>query len=335
MTTQVRKVLVTDYTWPSLDIEREVLREVEAEVVTPSPSSGDSLASLARDADAIMTCFAPVTRELLSEAPKCLVVARYGIGVDNIDVDACTELGILVTNVPDYCVDEVSDHVMAMLLAWNRRLAHFDAQVKKGQWDKTDLNVPVVRLRGRKLGIVGFGKIGKAVCQKAKAFGLEVLAFDPYVSAETATALGARLVDLPRLLQESDFVTLHTPLTSETRHIIGEKQLMRMKPSAFLINAARGPLVDEKALYRALTQGWIAGAGLDVLEEAPPPPDYPLLQLDNVIITPHVAFFSQQSLQELERRSAAEVARVLRGEMPENVVNKQALGKARAKLKRM
>ncbi len=335
MTTQARKVLVTDYTWPSLDIEREVLREVEAEVVTPSPGSGDSLLSLARDADAIMTCFAPVTRELLNEASKCLVVARYGIGVDNIDVDACTELGILVTNVPDYCVDEVSDHVMAMLLAWNRRLAHFDAQVKKGQWDKTDLTVPVMRLRGRKLGIVGFGKIGKAVCQKAKAFGLEVLAFDPYVSSETATALGARLVDLPRLLQESDFVTLHTPLTPETRHIIGEKQLMRMKPSAFLINAARGPLVDDKALYRALTQGWIAGAGLDVLEEAPPPPDYPLLQLDNVIITPHVAFFSQQSLQELERRSAAEVARVLRGEMPENVVNKQVLGKARAKLKRM
>ena len=319
------KVLVTDYVWPSVEPERAVLAQIGAELVVAPDGSENTLAGLAGDVDGILTCFAQVTENVLRAAGKCVVVGRYGVGVDNIAVETATELGMAVTYVPDYCVEEVSDHVMGLLLTWNRRVAYFDRLVKTSGWGSLSLTMPIMRLRGKKLGIVGFGRIGQAVCRKALAFGFEVLASDPFVPAETAAQLGGKMVDMPTLLKESDFVTLHSPLIPETRSMIGAEELRLMKPNAFLINCARGPLIDEDALYEALTNDRIGGAGLDVLVDAHPAPDHPLLGLENAIITPHVAFFSEEAVLELEERAAGEVAAVLQGRMPENLVNRDVL----------
>jgi D-3-phosphoglycerate dehydrogenase len=319
------KVLVTDYVWPSVEPERAVLARVGAELVVAPDGSEATLVSMAPDVDGILACFAQVTDQVIRAAEKCVVIGRYGVGVDNIAVDTATELGIAVTYVPDYCVEEVSDHVLALLLAWNRRIALFDQSVKTTGWGSVALDMPMLRLRGKKLGVIGFGRIGQAVCRKALAFGFEVLATDPYVSADAVAQHGGKMVQMPTLLRESDFITLHPPLTPETRHLIGKTEIDLMKPTAYLINCARGPLIDEAALYEALQHKRIAGAGLDVLAEAHPAPDYPLLTLDNVIITPHVAFFSQEAVLELEERAAAEVTAVLQGRMPDNLVNQDVL----------
>ena len=327
-----KKVLVTDFVWPSVEPERAVLAKADADLIVAPDSDEDTLVALARDVDGILTCFAQVTDKVLRAADRCVVVGRFGVGVDNIAVETATELGIAVTYVPDYCVDEVSDHVMALLLTWNRRIALFDRSVKSAGWDSLPLTMRMMRLRGKKLGIIGFGRIGRQVCSKAQAFGFEVLAQDPYVSCDVATQHGAKMVDLSTLLQESDFVTVHSPLIPETRNLIGAAELGMMKPTAFLINAARGPLIDEEALCDALTTGGIAGAGLDVLVDSSPPTDHPLFKLANVLVTPHVAFFSQEAVLELEERGAGEVAKVLQGQMPDNLVNPEVLSRSRAGL---
>ena len=260
-----KKVLVTDYVWPSLEPERAVLVKADAELVVAPNDDEDTLVELVRDVDGILVCFAQVTENVVRAAERCVVVGRYGVGVDNIAVDTATELGIAVTWVPDYCVDEVSDHVMGLLLSWNRRVALFDRSVKTTGWGSVALNMRIMRLRGKKLGVVGFGRIGRAVCARAQAFGFDVVAHDPYVSGEEMAQHGARPADLEELLRESDFVTLHPPLTPGTRNMIGGEQLALMKPEAFLINCARGQLIDEVALYEALKSGEIAGAGLDVM----------------------------------------------------------------------
>ncbi len=319
------KVLITDYVWPSTDPERAVLEAGGAEVVVAPDSNEETLAGLARDADAIMTCFAQVTENVVRAAERCKVIGRFGVGVDNIAVSTATELGIAVTYVPDYCVDEVSDHVMALLHAWNRRIVLFDRSVKERGWGSQPLTMRMMRLRGKTIGIVGFGRIGQAVAAKARAFGMNVLASDPFIDSSAVESFGGSLVELDQLLGESDFVSLHTPLSDETRNMIGRDQLAAMRQEAFLINAARGPLIDEEALYNALANGVIAGAGLDVMVDNVPSQEHPLLVLENVIITPHVAFFSQESTLELEQRAAAEVVKVMHGEMPDNLVNSVVL----------
>ncbi|HJO83390.1 MAG: C-terminal binding protein [SAR202 cluster bacterium] len=320
------KVLITDHAWPTTEPEQAVLRdEVGAESIVAPDASEETLVSLATDVDAIMTCFAQVTPAVLQAATKCVAVGRFGVGFDNIAVDTATELGMAVTYVPDYCVDEVSDHVMALLLTWNRRVALLDNSVKTTGWGSVPLTMRIMRLRGKTLGIIGFGRIGKSVCEKARAFGLDILVSDPYVSAEIVAERGARMVDMDTLLSESEFVSLHSPLTDETHNLISSRELELMKSDAFLVNCARGPLIDESALYDGLTSGQIAGAGLDVMVDAVPPPGTPLLGLDNIIITPHTAFFSQEATLELEQRAAREVCRVLKGEMPENLVNPDVL----------
>ena len=321
-----KKVLVTDYVWPSVDPEREILKAVDAELMVAPDSKEDTLSSMAKDADGILFCFAEVTSNVLRAAEKCVVASRYGVGVNNIDLDAATSLGIAVTYVPDYCVSEVSDHVFALLFAWNRRVVLFDKATKTKGWGSAGLGMRIMRLEGKKLGIIGFGRIGQAVAAKAQVFGLEVLAYDPYLSSTAASELGAKLVDIGELLSSCEFITLHSPLTHETTNLIGSKELGLMKSDAFLINAARGPLIDEDALFEALTSGQIAGAGLDVLVDIHPELNHQLIQLENVIVTPHTAFYSQESTLELERRAAGEVARVFRGIMPENLVNREVLG---------
>ena len=319
------KVLVTDYVWPSVEPERAVLAKIGAELVVAPNGEEETLVGLAKDVDGILTCFAQVTDKVVRAAEKCIVIGRYGVGVDNIAVDTATELGMAVTYVPDYCIDEVSDHVMGLLLDWNRRISLFDSSVKGAGWGSVPLTMRIMRLRGKKLGIVGFGRIGRAVCAKALAFGFEVLEYDPFVSSEQAAEAGARSVDLETLLREADFVTLHSPLTPETENLIGAPEFALMKEDSFLINCARGPLIDEYALYEALSSGRIGGAGLDVLVDAHPSPDNELLKLDNVVVTPHVAFFSQEAVLELEERAAGEVASVLLGQMPDNLVNTAVL----------
>ena len=319
------KVLITDHVWPTTDPEREILESAGAEVIVAPDGEEETLISLAKDVDAIMTCFAHVTEKVVRSAKKCVVIGRFGVGVDNIAVDTATELGIAVTYVPDYCIDEVSDHVIAMLHTWNRKIAIFDQSVKKDGWGHLGLNMRIMRLRGKTIGIVGFGRIGQAVADKASAFGLNILASDPVVDEATVRAHGGVLTGLEELLKNSDFVTLHAPLIPATEKMISEKELGLMKPDSFLINAARGPLIDEDALYTALQTGVIGGAGLDVMVENVPNKNHPLLSLDNIIITPHTAFFSQESTLELERRAAQEVVRAYKGEMPDNLVNKTVL----------
>ncbi len=326
-----RKILVTDYVWPSTAPEREVLARVGAEIIEAPDGSEATLTRLAEGVDGIMTCFAQVTPAVVRAARNCVVISRYGVGVDNIAVDVATGEGIAVTYVPDYCVDEVSDHVMALLLTWNRQVRFYDDAAKRGNWGGSVSPVPLTRLRGQTLGVIGLGRIGRAVARKGRAFGLEIIAHDPYLSGAAAPD-GVELADLPALLARSDYVTVHTPLNPQTRGLLGAEQFALMKPNAYVINCARGPIIDEAALYTALRDGLIAGAGLDVMEEASPSAGNPMFALDNVLVTPHVAFLSQQSVRELEVRTAQATADVLEGRMPEFLVNPEVLPHARVRL---
>ena len=322
------KALITDYTWPSIDPEEKILEAAGVEVVAAPDSSEETLRSLAVDVDAIMFCFAQVPGSVLRAAGKCVVASRFGIGVDNIDQEACTELGIIVTNVPDYSLEEVADHVMANILAFNRHLIPLNESVRATGWGTAGLPMHSRRLSTTTIGIVGMGRIGRTLATRAIAFGMRVLASDPLLTEENRPD-GVGIATFERLLAESDFVSLHTPLIPETTGLIDRDALAAMKPTAFLVNAARGPLIDDEALVEALQSGEIAGAALDVTPVEPLPRDHPLTTMDNVILTPHTAFHSLESLNELEVRTAREVVRVLNGEMPENVVNPAVLGKSR------
>ena len=323
------KVLITDYTWPNIDAEMAVLKAAGIEPIVAPDSSVETLTRLAADVDAIMFCFAKVPAEVLKNAPNCKVASRYGIGVDNLDIATCTELGIVVTNIPDYCIDEVADHVMAMALAFNRKIVKHSDMVKSSGWGSVALTDTMHRLRDKTMGIAGMGRIGSAVADRAHAFGMTVLAADPFVKQSDAPD-GVQMTSLESMLTDSDFVTLHAPHIPETTGMISTAQFKMMKNDSFIINAARGPLIDETALIAAIRAGEIGGAGLDVLEETAPPDDHPLYAFDNVLITPHTAFFSQASTIELEERTAREVVRVLNGQMPEVVINPDVLGKSRA-----
>jgi len=323
------KVLITDYVWPSTDPEREVLEAAGIELVIAPDTSESTLADLARDVDAIMFCFAQVTSKVLEAATNCKIAARYGIGVDNVDIAKATELGIVVTNVPDYCMDEVTDHALGMILALNRRLVPHNRTVVAGGWNDVALDQPMHRTRGATLGIVGFGRIGRALADKAVGFGMNILAYDPMIEIGTKVD-GTDAVSLDDLLAGSDFVSLHVPLIPATENMIGAPELAKMKPGSIIVNCARGGLIDEDALAASLASGHTAGAGLDVVEPTPPDPAGALLQQENVIITPHTAFFSQASTLELEQRTAQEVVRVLAGEPPENLINPYVLGNARS-----
>ena len=325
----MKKALITDYVWPDIETESAVLRAAGVEPFAAPDASEETLAGLAADADVILFCFARVTGKVLRSATKCVAACRYGIGVDNIDIAAATASGIVVTNVPDYCMDEVGDHALGMILALNRRFVPHDRAVKAGGWSAVALDRPMHRTRGATLGIVGLGRIGRSVATKAKAFGMELLACDPLLPPGP-TVDGVEIASLEEVLARSEFVTVHVPLTPDTEGMFGARELAMMKRGSIIVNCARGGIIDEEALAGALASGHLAGAGLDVLGTAPPAPDHPLLGLENVIVTPHTAFFSQASTLELERRTAEEAVRVLNGGMPEHLVNPEVLGRARS-----
>jgi D-3-phosphoglycerate dehydrogenase len=314
-------VLLTDYAWTDTAIERSVLAEAGAELRVAERYDAAALAEAARDADAIMTCWAKVPESVLAAAPRCRIVARMGIGLDNIDVAAATRRGIVVTNVPDYCLAEVAEHTIALLLALARNVAWHHLATKQGCYDLRS-GPSLRRVAGRTLGIVGCGNIGRRVATLARGLGLAVLATGRNPSRLPPTVAWRTLEDL---LAESDFVSLHLPLARETAGIVGAEALARMKPTAFLINTARAGLVDHEALGAALAEGRLAGAALDV--QAPEPPDLSKPPLDDprVIVTPHAAFASVESVEELRRRAARQVADCLAGRRPENIVNPEAL----------
>ena len=320
----LRKVLVTDYTWASTEPEAEVLAAADAELVIAETGEESELVELARDADAILTCFAKVTPAVVSAGERLEVVGRYGIGVDNIAVDEATRRGIPVTNVPAYCLDEVAEHALAMILAFARSLHLYNPAVRSGDWNLAR-GAPMHRVAGRTLGIVGYGKIGQTLGRKAQGLGLRILAYAPSRPDDEVRATGAEPVSLDELAREADFVSVHLPLTDETRGLVGERFLRSMKPTAFVVNTARGGIVDQDALLRALEENRIGGAGIDVFEPERLPDDHALLAQENLIATPHVAFYSEESVHDLELLAAENVAAILTGRRPRWIVNPEVL----------
>jgi D-3-phosphoglycerate dehydrogenase len=307
-------IAVTDSPFPSLDPAKAALARVDPELRMAKSASADDILAVARDADAILVTYARLPGDLLRQLTRCKAIGRFGLGVDNIDIPAAAELGITVTYVPDYCMHEVSDHAMALLLALARKIPLSNKLVQAGRWDMPAV-VPIHRLAGRVLGLVGFGNIPRALAPKAKAFGLRVVTHDPYASQQ-ALAAGVESVSFDRLLEISDFVSIHAPLMPATRGLFNAEVFRKMKTGALLINTARGPLVDEDALVSALESGRLGGAALDVVAVEPLPKDSRLIGRDNVILTPHTAFYSVEALNELQKKCAADVARVLSGEKP-------------------
>jgi D-3-phosphoglycerate dehydrogenase / 2-oxoglutarate reductase len=317
-------VAVTDYVFPSLDPERAVLEPLGVELRPQQCRSEEEIITLAQDAEGILNCYAKMTAPVIEKLKRCKIIARYGIGVDNVDLAAASKAKILVTNVPDYCIDEVSDHALALLLALARRIAVADAAVKAGAWDVV-AHAGIRRLRGQTLGLLGFGKIAKALASKVRPLGMKVLVYDPYVDPALIAQHGAEGVSLDRLLAEADAVSVHVPLSAETTNLIGRRELALMKSAAFIINTSRGGIVDEHGLAAALKEGQLGGAALDVLSIEPPPADHPLRQAPNLILTPHLAFYSRESVIELQTKAAEEVARALKGEPPRSPVNPEVL----------
>jgi D-3-phosphoglycerate dehydrogenase len=314
---------VSDSVFPNLDPAREVLARIGAELHLAKEPTPESILGVARNADALLATYAKITADMIPEMKKCRIISRFGIGVDNVDIPAASKAGIVVTRVPDYCIDEVSDHTLALLLALGRKIPSSNARTHAGRWEMPAV-VPIHRLRGSILGLVGFGRIPQLVAPKAQAFGIKVVAYDPYIERDAFTRARVEKVEFDELLKVSDYISIHSPLVPETRHLFNADVFRRMKPTAYLVNTARGPIIDENALAQALDAKQLAGAGLDVLSQEPPNGS-PLFGRDNVILTPHTSFYSVESLVDLQVKAAEEIVRVFNGEMPRNPVNPEAL----------
>ena len=324
------KVVLTDYVSESLDVEKELLEGL-AELVPLQTKKSEEFLPHAQDCDALLNTYAgPITADVMARMPKCKIVARYGIGVDTIDIDAATEAGIIVTNNPTYCIAEVAEHTLALLLACARKVTLYDRLVRNGRWEAPP-GKPMFRLAGSTLGVVGFGNIGRQVATRALGFGMRILFADPLVQ-QGQFGIPATKMELAGLLQQSDFVSMHPLLMPQTRKMINDEALSRMKPNAFLINCSRGPIVDTDALVRALDAKTIAGCALDTTDPEPLPQSHPLRGRDNVIISPHVAWYSEQALVGLQAGAPNQVRRVLMREWPMHVVNPAVKGKNRAGL---
>jgi D-3-phosphoglycerate dehydrogenase len=320
------RVAITDCDHGSIEEEKEEFARIGAELVLEQVHEEGDLIRLCREADDFITQYAVFSRKVLENLPKCKVISRYGVGVDSVDLRAATDLGIIVTNVPDYCMDEVADQTVSMLLALIRKTVFFDKQVKAGLWDFRT-GVPMHRIRGKTLGLIGCGKIGLEVARRISGFGVRVIAFDPYIAKAPG---GIELKDYDSVLKDSDFISIHCPLNQSTRHLVGDREFRKMEKRPIVINTSRGPIVDEEALIRALELDLISGVGLDVLEKEPPGSDHPLLSRNNVVLSPHISFYSVESISELKRRTAKNVVDALTAKWPASVVNSDVRGKTRA-----
>jgi D-3-phosphoglycerate dehydrogenase / 2-oxoglutarate reductase len=319
-------VAVSDSVFPNLDLARGVVSRVGAVLRLAEQPTASGILEAARDADALLVTYAKITADMIGQMKRCRIISRFGIGVDNVDIPAATAAGIVVTKVPDYCIDEVSDHAMALLLSLVRKIPASSARAHAGRWEMPAV-VPIHRIRGTVLGLVGFGRIPQLVAPKAKAFGMRVVTFDPYVPQTVLDQAGVQRVEFGDLVRTSDYISIHTPLLPETRHMFNDEVFAQMKPNALLVNTSRGPVIDESALARALDAGKLSGAALDVLEQEPPTSS-PLFGRDNVILTPHTSFYSVEALEELQTKAAEEVVRVLSGEAARNPVNPEVSPRA-------
>lgn len=323
------KVVITDYDYGDVNVERPVIEEAGFELIAAQCKNEEELIEVAHDADAVICQYARVGEKTINAFTNCRLIARYGDGVDIVDVEAATRRNILVTNIPDYCVDEVADHAMAMLLACIRKLQTYDKAARSGIW-RWQAGQPIHRMRGNTMGLLAFGKIARAIAERAKPFGVRLIAYDPYVAKEEFAPCDVTPVSFDEIIERTDYLMIQVPLNSETRGMIGEAELKKMKPSSVLINTSRGPLVDNKALHRALKERWISAAGIDDTVEEPAKkknwkPENPLFQLDNIIITPHSAYYSEESIHEARLRASEEVVRVLSGNPPLSPVNRVKL----------
>ena len=316
MKTQFR-VLMTDRAWQDSDIERTILADAGAELIEATATDETTLAELARDVDAIGTSWACVTECVIRSCTKCRIIARFGIGLDNIDVRVATELGIPVTNCPDYCVSEVSDHALGLLLACARRIGFFHLRTKQGEY-KLGATTTIRRLSSQTVGLIGLGHTARELVPKLRAIGFKVLA---HTRSGNSHGTDCQMISLEELLAQSDYVSLHAPLTDETRHLMNAERLRLMKPKAYLINTSRGGLIDASALWNAIHTNQLAGAALDVFEPEPPDLNLPLYRDERVIVTPHAAFVSAESLEQLRRQATHQIVQALRGQRPDNVVN--------------
>ncbi len=313
-------VIVADCDHPDIDIEKKVLSDVCRDLPWLKCRTEDEVIAQCADAEGLIIMYAPLTRRVMQHLKHCKIIARYGVGVDTIDLKAAADLGIIASNVPDYGTQEVSDHALAMMLCLTRKIASTNSLVKRGVWDFR-LSQPIFRHQVQTIGIIGIGRIGGAMAQKTHALGMRVIAFDPYADKAQLPDY-VTLVSLEELLQQSDVVSVHCPLTEGTRNLLDEAKLRLMKPTAYLVNTARGSIVDEVALENLLSEKKLAGAALDVLSSEPGKVSHPLFKHDNFLCTPHMAWHSSESAQELKRKAAEEVKRVLRGEAPLYQVNK-------------
>ncbi|MBU92350.1 MAG: hydroxyacid dehydrogenase [Rhodobiaceae bacterium] len=308
-------VVVTDSPFPSLDPAKKALEEANAEVVQAPSSSEEDIIKAAENADAILVTYAKLNENILRSLKNCKAIGRFGIGVDNIDLKVAGELGISVNYVPDYCLDEVSDQAMAMIISMARKIPQSNKLVQSGRWEMPAV-VPMYRLRGKTVGLIGFGNIPRLMTPKAQAFGFDVIAADPYAPKELFEKYGVESVSMDELYERSDFISVHAPLLPETKGLVNKEAFKKMKDTAIIVNTARGPLINEQDLIEALDNNEIGGAGLDVVENEPLPKDSPLIGRDNVILAPHTAFYSVEALEELQSKAASDVARVLNGEEP-------------------
>lgn len=318
-------VFMTDTIFPDTSIEEEELSAGGAVLRLASAGDAATYVSEGRDCDALLVVYAPVGAEVIAGLNRCKVIVRTGIGVNNIDIDAATAKGIMVANVPDYCLDEVADHTLALFLSGIRKVTFLNGRVKEGSWNVNEAK-PVPRLRGKTYGILGCGAIGRKVAERVAVLGMEVVGHDPYAPDAVFAESGiTKVEDFDEFLGCVDALSLHVPLTEGTRNIMNLKNMKKMKPSAYLVNTSRGGLVDEAGLYEAVKDGVIAGAALDVLEKEPPAGVPPLAELPNMIITPHAAFFSEGAVPELRRKAAREVVRTLTEGRPKFWVNKRQM----------
>lgn len=321
---QAPVVLKTEDIVPLGRRQLELLEGIGARLIERNCTTEDEVIDGGREADALIVISAPISSRVIAELPRCRVIGRFGSGLDNVDIEAATAAGVQVVNVPAASMEEVSDHALAMIFALSRRLTILDAAVRDGRWDSIEGGEGVHRLKTCTVGVIGLGHIGGLLARKLAALGIEAIVHDPYASEESLAACSAVAVDLPELMRRSDFVSVHAPLTEQTRHMIGAQEIALMKPSAFLVNVSRGGIVDHVALIEALRAGSIAGAGIDVFEHEPPSPDDPLLSMPNVILTPHSAYHSLESVEELRHTVVADVVGVLSGSPPLNPVNSVA-----------
>jgi D-3-phosphoglycerate dehydrogenase len=319
-------VAITDSPFENADREQAILGRIGASVQKFNCSNESQVIEAARDAHVILCDASPITRNAIAALSQLVGVVEYGIGYDNIDVNAATEKGVVVCNVPDFMTAEVADHAVALILALVRKLHRIGPSTRAGEWNWRKFR-PINSLDGKTVGIVGFGNIGRQVAERMRSFRTQVIAYDPYVSHEMMEKLGAKPTNLDNLLKISDIISIHVPLTKETKQLIGKKELASMKDSIVLVNTSRGSVMDQEALITSLRNGRIAAAGLDVLTKEPPSSDDPLLKLENVIVTPHIGWYSEQSSSRLQENVALEAVRILAGKPPKHPVNPQVLSK--------